>query len=177
MTQKEDYKKTFWTEASKWGLIAGLGMCVIKLISGFISSGFVTFLLLALQFILLYTVNMKVGRKMSSLKTAREGFTFGQAFTVILATMFFAGIIYGAGEFIQSRIDPSYFNNIFNSETLKSVYSEDMVDMIQRERDSMMPYVRSPFTIIIAGIMNMCLLGGMVGILNSALLRRPPMPE
>ncbi len=172
MTMEQgEFRKYFWYEASKWGLIVGLILAGTKVLGGLAGPSPVAVLLLAVQIAAVYLVNMGVGRRMSALK-GPAGYSFGEAFTQILATMMFAGIIYGAAEFVASRMDPGYFDDILEDIANNPTYREMLGTAGMRQ--NVKAIAGSPVAMILAGILNVCLPGGIIGIINAALLRRLP---
>ncbi len=92
-------KKQFWQNASNWGMICGGGLFVISIIAWvfkFSPSGanWPEFLRFALVFAIIWLS----GRRNAAL-AGPAGYPYGRAVGFIFATMMFAGIVAGVGEF------------------------------------------------------------------------------
>lgn len=175
--ERQEFKKIFWAEASKWGLILGGIMVALRLLAGVAGQHWLAMFILLAQVVAIFKVNMAVGRKMSALKS-QDGYTFGNALSQILAVMMFAGIMVGAAEFVISRLSSGYFDAMFdNFEQFRGVFGDERIDAIKENRAELEQVMKNPFYIVVSKVIDMCLFGGMVGAFNAALLRRGPQPH
>ncbi len=171
-----ELKKTFWNEAAMGGLVLGLLMfglsyLVYVLDLAISHSTFVSFL----QVLLMGGVIWVMGTRMARFRGPALGFTYGQSMKLVLAIMLFGGIIYGLGEFLlQMVIDPEYFKNLFEEALLSSGQSDAVVEQMVAAREKVEVYLQNPLVMTLSGIITMCFMGGIVGMVLSIFLKKKP---
>ena len=146
-------KKLVWKEAATGGLYLGLALVAVMVISylGRMDAtlswvpGLLNFAALVL-FILFYA------RKVSHYY-ASTGFYYPQSLAFILKMMLFAGVLAGVGQFIlQNYVDPGYYTSVIETTLKESGFKEEAL----------------------SGAISMLLYGGMIGLVVSAFVKRPP---
>ncbi|MCD7963174.1 MAG: DUF4199 domain-containing protein [Rikenellaceae bacterium] len=163
----EEYKKNQLQEASKWGLILGITIFALNL-AGSAFGAAIAILCSVLQIFAIYVINMNIGRKMRTLK---EMYTFGDSMKTILLTMVFSGIIVGAGEFLVKLNSIDYFDKVFELQLERFKNNPDYIQILEENRGMMERIMGNPITMVIIGIINMVIFGGVIGLVNSAYLR------
>ncbi|MCC8088550.1 MAG: DUF4199 domain-containing protein [Rikenellaceae bacterium] len=167
MMDNNNYRKVLIQEASKWGLILGITVFALSLVGN--SFGTVLAIVSSLlQVAVMFVINMNVGRIMAPL---RDKYTFGNSMGTILLTMVFAGVIIGAGEYIIQLNTPDYFDKIFELQLERFKNNAEYTQIITENRGMIERIMGNPLTMLISGVINMVLFGGIVGLVNSAYLR------
>ncbi|MDR2936022.1 MAG: DUF4199 domain-containing protein [Rikenellaceae bacterium] len=171
-----ELKKTFWNEAATGGLILGLLMFglsyVVYVLDWAISHGTIVSFL---QVLLMGGVIWAMGTRMTRFRGPVLGFPYGQSMKLVLAIMFFAGIIHGLGEFLlQMVIAPEYFKHLYEEALLNSGQSEAVVEQAMAMREKIEVYLKNPLVMVLSGILTMCFMGGIVGMILSIFLKKKP---
>lgn len=167
-------KKSFWSDAAKAGGVIG-GLLFLLYLANVLLRQYnigwvISFLFFATLAVFIYRFS-----KARALKHGSEGFSFGQSMGYILTMMLFAGIIFGFGNFLlQNYVAPEYYNELFETALLKNPFydpdssaAEDMADLMRR-------LMKSPVFLVFAGIFDMVIYGGGIGLLASAFVRTKP---
>ncbi|MBD9135635.1 MAG: DUF4199 domain-containing protein [Alistipes indistinctus] len=163
-------KKLVWKEAATGGLYLGLALVAVMVISylGRMDAtlswvpGLLNFAALVL-FILFYA------RKVSHYY-ASTGFYYPQSLAFILKMMLFAGVLAGVGQFIlQNYVDPGYYTSVIETTLKESGFKEEDINLTMETG-----VMRNPIVMALSGAISMLLYGGMIGLVVSAFVKRPP---
>jgi hypothetical protein len=175
-------KKDFWRMASRWGMIGGVALFVMNLIAMALeleANGHSTMKEL-LHFIVICPLIIITAKQNARLAGA-EGYSYGRAVGFVFATMMFAGIVYGVGQFfLMNFIAPDYFDavNAKNLETslaaMSASLSGEQLDMIIQQQTMMQRWATNPFILIFSGIFEMVIKGGFLGLVLCGFLYRKP---
>lgn len=165
--------KIGWREAATGGLYLGLAWVAAIAIEYIAESGTGTGWLkfaALIFFIYFYT------KRLSS--HYKNGFSFGQSFGFIIKMMLFSGVVAGLGQYVfQNFVNPGYFQSIMDTmeETLVGTgfYSDDQAEEMIR---TMSAAYKNPLVMVMGGILNMVLGGGLIGLVMSAFLRKAADP-
>ena len=104
------------------------------------------------------------------------GLSYGQAFGFVLALMFCAGLVYGAGlYFLHVVIAPDYFGQIVQASLENSSYSALFQANPDMER-MMFAMLGNPFFYLFVGIFTLMIYGGPIGLIACAFRGRPADP-
>lgn len=171
-------KKQFWQSASNWGMVCGVGLFVISLMSWalkFTTGGFNWPELL--RFGLIFGLILYTGRRNAAVAGA-EGYSYGRAVGFVFAMMMFAGIVAGVGEFLMSNfIARDYYDgiNAAQIETALRVYQgTPMESRIASMSGQMARMLSNPFVLIFSAIINCVIKGGFLGLILGAFVKRNP---
>lgn len=112
----------------------------------------------------------RFGRQRSGLYDAAAGYSYGQSMGFVLATMLCAGFIYGVGTyFLVNYVAPDYYHEML--EAVSGGMYGDRADEVMQNTLLMM---KNPFAWVFNITIAMIILGGLIGAVVSAFLKRPP---
>jgi len=178
--------KNFWNDASKYGAMLGLlmlasqiveTMCIMSGKMGLIALYGVEWLVVTAAYVVLLWY---VTRRRAKLYSEEEGFTFWQAWSFVITTALFAGIIVGLGAYLYLHFAVGYSRYIDGTvatmtaaldmagnipSSLAAVY-EQMFDQIQSAPEP------SLLSTVINSATNYILGGGIVGLIIAATVKR-----
>lgn len=158
--------KSFWKDAAVGGGIIGLVVVVCNCLPAFEGVPVLRGLLSIVEIALFVYVMYKMLRKRSN-KYGDLGFSFGQAFSYVLAMMIFAGFVLGVVMFLTVRSSPDMLNAAFQS-ALEGAGDVDGVETMVRNM------INSPLFWIFVSIFIMGCYGGFVGLFVSPFVKRAP---
>lgn len=166
-------KKIVWREAATGGLYLGLAWVAAIAVEYIAESGTGTGWI---KFIALVALVYLFTRRVSARYT--NGFSYGQSMGFIIKMMLFSGVIAGLGQYIfQNFVNPEYFQSILDTmeATMASmnIYTDDQLEMMI---GSLASAYRNPLLMVLSGIFNMVVGGGIVGLVLSAFLKKPADP-
>ncbi len=171
-------KKQFWQGASNWGMICGAGLFVISILAWAMKFTPGTFNWPEfLRFALILGVIWVSGRRNAAL-TGPVGYPYGKAVGFIFATMMFAGIVAGVGEFLMTNFIARDYYDALNAkqlETILAVYrGTPMENQLMDMRDQVVRMLSNPLLLIFGSIFNYVIKGGFLGLIVAAFLYKKP---
>lgn len=84
--------------------------------------------------------------------------------------MLFAGVLAGVGQFIlQNYVDPGYYTSVIETTLKESGFKEEDISLTMETG-----VMRNPIVMALSGAISMLLYGGMIGLVVSAFVKRPP---
>lgn len=168
------YKNYFWTEAATGGLILGAGMFLLSFLSyRFRLAPDYSGMMSLIQVAFTAVIMIVFGRRVAAYREDGSGFSYGQSMGFILAMMLFTGIIYGTGEYVlQVRIDPQYFDQLYNDALRDSKANPEFVEKMINIRQEMSEFIKNPIIMVISGVISMLFYGGIVGLIASVFIKK-----
>ena len=172
--EEKNLSKVFWTEALTGGLVIGVLLFVWDLIGYWLNmplngSGIASFV----RFVILAGGIVVFCRRIRAFRGPELGLSYGTAFGFILAMMLFTGIVAGIGQFfLQVVIAPDYFDEVYEMTLLNAAIPENLVEQMLALR----PMMKNPVVMILSGIFNYVIYGGLIGLIAAAFLKRPADP-
>lgn len=161
---------TFFESVLKSAMMTGLAVIAITLI-GYMLDLTTNKLFGILGFVVLL-VGIVLGTKQVRENVLKGSITYGKAFVSGLLISVFAGVIVGIFSFILYKfIDPTLFDKILAIQEeayLNAGMSEDQVEMTIEMARKMM----SPVMTMISSIFGYALIGGIISLITSAILKR-----
>ncbi len=170
--------KQFWQRASNWGMICGAGLFAVSLISWALkfTAGDFNWPEL-MRFALIFVVILYTGRQNAAL-TALDGYPYGRAVGFIFATMMFAGIVAGVGEFLMANfIARDYYDALSAErvETIMGMYNgTPMEGQIASMSDQIVRMLANPFVLIFGSVFDYVIKGGFLGLILGAFVKKNP---
>lgn len=161
--------KSFWKDAAVGGGIIGLVVVLCNCLPAFEGVPVLRGLLSIVEIALFVYVMYKMLRKRSN-KYGDAGFSFGQAFTYVLAMMLFTGFILGVVMFLIVRNSPEMFDVAFQS-ALEGAGDSAEVEGFETMLVNML---NMPLVWIFVCIFIMGCYGGFVGLFVSPFVKRAP---
>lgn len=118
------------------------------------------------------------GRRAALLKDVDGvGFTFGQAFGFSIMVLLLSGVIVGIGQWLlQNVIDPTFYDKLYKDALEQSIKvlgnsaDDTQIESVRRTHDMM----RQPLVVVFGAMLSMGLMGGLVGLAASAIIKRKP---
>lgn len=162
-------KKTFWSDAARYGGILGLVVAAAALISAYTTPGkfIIPVVELAAFAWLMYRFLRARGAKFGT-----AGFSYGQCISFVLAMMLFTGIISGATNFIIN----TYLRPDLMEEALElAMQMNPQLYNVPGMEDSMAlmgTLMKNPLFQLFGGIFGMIFYGGIIGLIVSAFAKR-----
>lgn len=105
------------------------------------------------------------------------GFTFGQAFGFSIVVLLLSGVIVGIGQwFLQNVVDPEFYDQLYKQtleNTIKMMGSSANDVQIEAARQTQ-ELMRQPLAVVFSAVLSMGLMGGLVGLAASAIIKRKP---
>jgi hypothetical protein len=167
-------KKDFWRSASRWGLILGLALFVMGLLSWLLKleenkTGWAVELL---KFVVICPAILYTGFRNARL-AGPKGYPYNRAVGYIFAMMMFAGIVYGIGRFLMMNfIARDYYDAIMETgrAALDAYRNSPQYDMMV----SMTRWGTNPIVLIVSGVLEMVVKGGLLGLILAAFFKKNP---
>lgn len=166
-----EIRESFWKDAAKSGGAIGLFVAATLYITVlFELSGLPNLLMVLIEISGLVFLTHRF-TKQRSLKYGHYGITIGQCMGFVLTMMLFAGFIYGVANYmLLNFISEEYYDIVY-----QRVMKQSAATMNTPEMDDMVVAVLgSALFWIFAGVLTMCLYGGIIGLTVSAFVRRKP---
>lgn len=167
-----------------WNIVltAGFVLGVLYAAQGFLSYVFYGNMLMGwltsiLGFAAIIWVLVYYGRKAAEIKDVDGvGYTYGQAFGFSLLVLLLSGVIVGFSQWLlQAVIDPEFYAIIYRETT------EKMLSMMKNPTDEQITAMKQSvqrmqdmWYVIGASMFSMCMLGGLVALGTSAVVKRRP---
>lgn len=165
-----DIKKIIWKEAATGGLYLGLALVACTVAEYFLHGKNIAGLVGIVEFVAIVGFTLSFARKVAAMHR-EEGFTIMQSMGFILKMMLFAGIITGLGLAIMNNVvDPQYYYDIMEAAMLNSGLNDAQIGSMREN----MAMVRNPLVMILGGVTSMLLYGGLIGLVVSVFVKRPP---
>lgn len=170
----ENPGKTFWRDAATYGGVIGVTLLAIMLLDDFTAHKFSWFTEgFKAGF---FTVYLYTFARRRSLKYAGIGFTFGQGMSFIMAMMIFTGFITGIENYLAFNfIAPEYYqatlDMLMENNPAMAMLGKDIADDYVHAVNAAL---RNPLYLIFSGIIGKVIVGGIVGIIVSAMIKRKP---
>jgi uncharacterized membrane-anchored protein len=167
-------KKEFWRSASRWGLICGLALFVMSLVSWALKleQNEKTWTVELLHFIVICPAILFTGFRNARFSGV-QGYPSGRAVGYIFAMLMFAGIIYGVVMFLMMNfIARDYYDAIMQTAQgqLEAYRNSPQYDMMVK----MMRWQTNPIYLIVAGTLNITVKGGVLGLILAAFFKKNP---
>lgn len=165
-----ELKKTIWKEAATGGLYLGLVLVASTVAKYLFQDINISTLTGLVEFMAVIGFTYAFARKISELYRP-DGFTIMQSMGFIVKMMLFAGVITGLGLSIMNNVvDPQYYYDIMEEAMLNSGLTDAQIELMSER----MAMVRNPLVMIFSGVMYMLLYGGLIGLVVSVFVKRPP---
>jgi cytochrome c oxidase assembly factor CtaG len=166
-------KKEFWRNASNWGLIMGVALFVVTLISwGFqFEAKNMGWPVELMHFVVIGSAILYTGRRNAEL-SGSEGYPYGRAVGYIFAMLMFAGIVYGTGRFLMTNFIARDYYDAINTEAMQrmvNMYQAPMADQVESMYTVLMT---NPISLILFGVMEMVIKGGVLGLVLAAFVTK-----
>lgn len=171
--KEQNLKHISWKMAMTGGLLLGAALVAFMFLGYFMrDAASYSWIVSMLEFAVLAGTIYWYAHKMAVIHGA-AGFSFGQSMGFIIKMMLFAGVISGIGTYLLYHVvAPEYYTNLMEANLLKQGLSESYVETTMK----MMAAMTNPIVMIISGILGMIVYGGVVGLVVSALVKRPADP-
>ena len=172
-------KKQFWQNASNWGMICGAGLFVISIVSWLLKldSGSASWLAELMRFALIFAVIWVSGRRNAAM-AGPEGYPYGRAVGFIFATMMFAGIVAGVGQFLMTNFIAREYYDALNAQQLEVALAmyrgTPMENQLMDMRDMMVRMLSNPLLLIFGSVINYVIKGGLLGLILAAFFKKNP---
>lgn len=166
-------KKEFWRSASNWGMITGLAMFIISIISWLLKldenkTGWLAELM---RFAVIFAVIFYTGRR-NAAAVGAEGYPYGRAVGYIFAMMMFAGIVAGVGEFLMANfIARDYYDALYVAQISAMVAVNPALAEMS---DQVIRMLANPFVLIMSSLFNYVIKGGFLGLILAAFFKKNP---
>ncbi len=168
MTEKE-----FWRSASNWGMICGLALFVVSLISWGLEleANNKTWTIQLLHFLVICPLLLYTGFRNARL-SGPQGYSYGRAVGYIFAMMMFAGIVAGVGQFLMANfIARDYYDALYSAQVNAMVaVSPSLAEMADR----MVRMLANPFVLILGSVFDLVIKGGFLGLILAAFIKKNP---
>jgi hypothetical protein len=174
-------KKQFWQSASNWGMITGLVLFLITILSWVLTrdAGKPASWMEFVRFVAVLAILIYTGRQNARL-SGPEGYPYGRAVGWIFAMMMFAGIVAGVGDFLMANfIARDYYDglNAMQAEAIMKVYQgTPMESRAVAMGDQMVRMLSNPFVLIFSNVINWVMKGGFLGLIVAAFVKKNPDP-
>lgn len=165
-------KQTFWSDASRYGVIVGSAEILFLLAGALLrGNGLISLLELVTFITLLYLFT----KRRATLYGGAEGYSYGDGLRYILWVSIFAGILCGAYEIIaRNWLFPAYYREQLQ-QSLVVLSQLKMTNAQLTEAKSMSETMLfSPIWIVLGDTLSMLLRGLFFGLFISAFTRREP---
>lgn len=172
-------KKEFWKSAMNWGMICGVALFVISLISWVLKLEVnkMNWAAELMRFAVIFVLILYTGRRNAAM-TGSEGYPYGRAVGFIFAMMLFAGIVAGVGQFLMANfIARDYYDalNAAQFETALRMYQGTPMEVrISEMGDQMVRMLANPFVLIVSMVANFVIKGGFLGVIMGVFIKRNP---
>lgn len=173
MSKKALYWKNVLTAAAALGLLYGVQIVVGYLCRSFDSTVFGTLLSLYGFGVIVWSL-LFFGRRAERIKnTDGAGYSYSEAFGFSLLVLVLSGIIVGFVQwFLQNVIDPVYYTEIYK-QTLTQMTKGLSPEQIKMAKSSL-DIMKSIWGMIGSMIFTMLMLGGLVALGTSAMVKKGP---
>jgi hypothetical protein len=167
-------KKDFWRSALNWGSILGAALFVMGLVSWAlkIEQNEMGWAKELLHFVVICPAILYTGVRNARL-SGPAGYPYGRAVGYIFAMMMFAGVVYGIGQFLMVNfIAREYYDAIMETgrAALDAYRNTPQYDMMV----SMTRWGTNPIVLIISGVLEMVVKGGLLGLVLAAFFKKNP---
>lgn len=170
----EERKKLVWHDAATGGLYLGLTLVAILVISylGRLEGSSLSWIPGILNFLALVVFLLLYARKVGAYYRT-TGFYYPQSLAFILKMLLFAGVLAGIGQYILLNfVDPGYYNAVLENTLTESGFKQEDIDLAMQTG-----VIKSPMLMVLSSVIGMLLYGGVVGLVISAFVKRPAVPQ
>jgi hypothetical protein len=169
-------KKEFWKRASNWGMICGLALFAVSLISwGFqFEARKIGWPIELMHFAVICPLILYTGFRNARMSDPQVGYPYSRAVGYIFAMLMFAGIVYGTGRFLMTNFIARDYYDAINMEAMQrmvDMYQAPMADQVERMYTVLMT---NPISLILLGVIEMVIKGGFLGLIVCAFLTKKP---
>ncbi len=167
-------KKQFWQSASNWGLICGVALFLTSLVSWAckFEAKEMSWPVEFMHFAVICPLILYTGFRNARLCGA-QGYSYGRAVGYLFAMLMFAGIVYGVGRFLTINfIAREYYDVIMEKgrAALDVYHGTPQYDMALK----IFHWMTNPIALIISGIIEMVVKGGVLGLVLAAFFKKNP---
>ncbi|MDR1670944.1 MAG: DUF4199 domain-containing protein [Alistipes sp.] len=168
-------KNEFWKSASRWGLILGLALFVMSLVSWALKleQNKTTWAVELLKFLVICPAILYTGVRNARLG-GPAGYPYGQAVGYIFAMMMFAGIVYGIGRFLMVNFIARDYYDAINEAALAEAMQKLQGSPMAEQMGMMTRMMTNPIVLLLSGILEMVVKGGFLGLILAAFFKKNP---
>ena len=173
-------RKEYWREILTAALVLGL-LCAVKIVLTYVfnSNTLLNWVLFFYEFTVIAWTLVHYGKKASRMPMfAVRGFTYGAAFGFSMLVLLVSGILVGLCQwFMTNVVDPAYYAEA-NRKAIELVIQSNpaigdaMIEGMQKGQAMM----SSIWMMVFAGMFTMVFQGGLVALVTSTFVKRPPNP-
>lgn len=170
-------KKEFWKSASNWGLICGAALFIVNLISWAckFEAKEMGWPVELMHFAVICPLILYTGFRNARL-CGPQGYPYGRAVGYIFAVLMFAGIVYGVGRFMMVNFIARDYYDAINAKTVETMAAAYQGTPMAEQMASVGRWLTNPIVLIIAGIFEMVIKGGVLGLVLAAFVTKKPDP-
>lgn len=173
----DNKKVLYWKNILSAALVLG-GLYVLQLFMGYwlrnVETTMFAWLINLYGFVVIVWSLLFFGRRARDIKDDQGlGFSFAQAFGFSLQVLVFSGIIVGFGQwFLQNIVDPAYYTQVYTKslELMTQGMTTEQVNIAKGSLDIM----KSIWGMVFSMVFSMLMLGGLVALGTSVMLKRGP---
>ncbi len=171
-------KKQFWQNASNWGLITGAALFVTNIIAWLLKfeQNQMGWPVELMHFAVICSLILYTGYRNTRLCDPREGYPYGRAVGYIFAMLMFAGIVYGVGRFLMVNFIARDYYDAINAKAMETMAAAYQGSPMAEQIRSMSRWLTNPIVLILSGIIEMVIKGGVLGLVLAAFFNRKPEP-
>lgn len=168
-------KKQFWQSASNWGMICGVALFVVSLISWALKLEMnkMNWIVELMHFVVICPAILYTGYRNARL-TGPEGYPYGRAVGYMFAMLMFAGIVYGMGRFLLVNFIAREYYDAINASAMEAMLAAAQGSPVAEQIRSMGRWMTNPIILIIGGVIEMVVKGGVLGLVLAAFFTKKP---
>jgi len=169
--------RLFWSRAANYGLLSGLAVFAVNLLSWALKLDGMAWIPETMLFVVLSGCIFITGR--SNAAACAGGYSYGRSVGFVFALMLFTAVVAGAGDFLlRAYIAPQYYReqlqqafDVLSAAGAGSASSAQTLDLARKMSERLMT---NPMFLIFSEILNLGVKGGFLGIVMSAFLKKDP---
>ena len=168
-------KKQFWQSASTWGLICGVALFVVSLISWAckFEAKQMGWPIELMHFAVICPLILYTGFRNARLCGA-QGYSYGRAVGYLFAMLMFAGIVYGVGRFLMVNFIAREYYDVINAKAIETIAAAYQGTPMAEQVHTMARWMTNPIWLIVIGVLEMVVKGGVLGLVLAAFVTRKP---
>ncbi len=168
-------KQQFWKSAACWGMITGAALFVITIIAWlckFEEKG-MGWPIELMHFAVICPAILYTGFRNARL-AGPQGYPYGRAVGYIFAMLLFTGLIYGIGRFLMVNFIAREYYDAINANAMQVMVDAYQGSPIADQVASMYRWMTNPIFLIVVGILEMVIKGGVLGLVLAAFFKKNP---
>ncbi len=170
--------RVFWSRAANYGLLLGLAVFAVSLLSCVLRLDTAAWISEAMLFVVLLG-GVWITARLNAAACGERGYSYGRSVGFVFALMLFTAVVAGTGDFLlRAYIAPEYYRQqlqqAFDLVAAAGSSPALTAQTLSSARKMAEEFMTNPMFLIFSEITNLGIKGGFLGIVMSGFLKKEP---